>query len=323
MEQAEKVEPSKPAPVTAVKEIKKTKKKKEHKEGKTTKAFAKTDSEESEKTQEEPTKNVAQGVKEVTTTPSKAGKKQKKEKGKGKEKTGKKKTKKGAVAPTTKKTEEVLEPVKTQTVTEGSESAVTESAPEVSTTTEEEPPEVPEGKEHKQTKTEEETEMEKPKEGEKPKKKKKKKHHPEVVVQPWADLEEQEEQRVAEEAQQRQGEAQASPVKRMEEVFSDWSDDDSPGGDAWFDDNDVGFADDEPALPVESGAKSVQSGTFDDVYDPISDEELDVLLGEDEEQEEGGQGAESSGTAPMAVEDVDWSALVTAQASSEKKGNRE
>ena len=225
-EQPNKTKAVKPSPVV-VKEGKKVKKKKESKEGKHTKASAKVAvSEESEKTQDEPPQNTAQNTQEAGLS---VGKKQKKEKGKGKEKTGKKKTKKAAAASETKKTDEITEPLKTEVTVENIEPVITEATPEVNAAAPEQtPPKVSEEQETRQGAVEE-IETEKLKEGEKPKKKKKKKHHPEVVVQPWADLEEQEEQRVAEEQQKHE-----PPVKRIEEVFSDWSDDDSPGVDPWF-----------------------------------------------------------------------------------------
>lgn len=186
-----------------------------------------------------------------------------------------------------------------------------------------------------------------------PKKKKKKKHQPEVVFQPWADLEGEDEDtssgklensdQVSEKAAPMQkdrendgdkltgentgGKQDSNKVEEQVEVFSDWSDDSPIGDDTWSDinepaeiaDNKPKASEDEPTKvgsPVENSVPA-----YDDVYDPISDDELDAMLGdEDEEGGVGISGATGHASAPMAVEDVDWSALVSTQGSTEKTG---
>ena len=163
------------------------------------------------------------------------------------------------------------------------------------------------------------------------KKKKKKKHQQEVVFQPWADVQEreaEERRRIAGEGQQPKpdeataaettapqtgdGVATATTAKRDDEVFSDWSDDDSPlGGEGWLNESSTETA------GADKAAAPAQVPGFDDVYDPISDDELDAML-EDEDAQDW-VGADKA-PAPLSVEEVDWSALVTSQSSAGKTG---
>lgn len=186
-----------------------------------------------------------------------------------------------------------------------------------------------------------------------PKKKKKKKHQPEVVFQPWADLEGEDEDtssgklenndQVSDKAALMQqeienvgekltdghtgGKQDSSKVEEQVAVFSDWSDDSPIGDDTWSDINEPAeIADNKPKASEDETTKvdsPVENSVpaYDDVYDPISDDELDAMLGdEDEEGSVGISGTAGHASAPMAVEDVDWSALVTTQGSTEKTG---
>lgn len=285
--------------------------------------------------------------------PSKAEKKHKKEKGKVKEKVAKKKKK--VTTTSTEEPELATELAEEQTnVTEESGATSSENLGEVTQPSEDEPiskvakkrrhPTAPEGEEGKV------------KGGDKPpKKKKKKKHQPEVVVQPWADLEGEDEETVDDKSEhnERQGSendeqlAQAkenddkkssdtvtderdetqdsSRVEEPQAMFSDWSDDSPIGDDNWSDINEPEISErpktedkegETEASPVPNAAPA-----YDDVYDPISDDELDAMLGD--EDEEGGASVsdtKGSASAPMAVEEVDWSALVSAQSTLEKTG---
>ncbi|KAL9964040.1 hypothetical protein ACROYT_G027614 [Oculina patagonica] len=115
----------------------------------------------------------------------------------------------------------------------------------------------------------------------------------------------------------------STKVEEPLEVFSDWSDDSPIGDDTWSDINEPEIPEHKPKTD-EKERKTVASPVppaYDDVYDPISDDELDAMLGD--EDEEGGAGlsdAKGSASAPMAVEEVDWSALVSAQSTLEKTG---
>lgn len=287
--------------------------------------------------------------------PSKAEKKHKKEKGKLKEKVAKKKKK--VTTTTTEEPEVATELAEEQTnVTEGSGATSSENnLGEVTQLLEDEPvskvakkrrhPTAPEGEEGKV------------KVGDKPpKKKKKKKHQPEVVVQPWADLEGEDEETVVDktETKERPGsenDEQIAPGKenegkkssdtvtdernesqdssRVEEpqaMFSDWSDDSPIGDDNWSDINEPEISekpktDDKEGETVAASPVPNAAPTYDDVYDPISDDELDAMLG-DEDVEGGPSVSDTKGSAsaPMAVEEVDWSALVSAQSTLEKTG---
>ena len=281
-------------------------------------------------------------------------KKHKKEKGKTKEKGTKKKKKAVAVAPPMEVPEVLTKAAET------SGDIPSESREEQSHSPEVEPTSV---KTIKKRKHGAEAQESKAKEGEKPtKKRKKKKHQQEVVFQPWADLEEREaEERLkipSEEDKLAAGKDQdehtgeerqmiptydendvttgetatgeSSSAKRVDEVFSDWSDDDSPlGGDSCFDDNETEKAEENPTVDEGESCKAeadIPSRTpaFDDVYDPISDDELDAMLeeeeAEEEEAEQSGPAKGEAGPIPMSVEDVDWSVLVTSQSSVTKTG---
>lgn len=286
--------------------------------------------------------------------PVKVEKKLKKEKGKTKEKVTKKKKKiTSVVAPEpalgTEKNEEPA------SMTEESGVASSENLGEVTQQSEEELiPKVAKKRRHPAAPEGEETKV---KGGDKPpKKKKKKKHQPEVVVQPWADLEDEDEETVLykSESNERQssvkdgqlGQAReieenkssntaaygrketgdAPKVEESVEVFSDWSDDSPIGDDAWSDVNEPDISeskpktDDKEPSAVTSPVRN-EAPTYDDVYDPISDDELDAMLGDDEEDAGAGvPDRKGPSSAPMAVEDVDWSALVSAQNTSDKTG---
>ena len=288
--------------------------------------------------------------------PPKPEKKHKKEKGKIKEKVAKKKKK-----VTTTSTEEPViatELAEEQTnVTEESGATSSENnIGEVAQPSEDEPvskltkkrrhPTAPEGEEVKM------------KGGDKPpKKKKKKKHQPEVVVQPWADLEGEDEETVVDKSEtnerpgiendeqlaqtkenedkkssdtvtdERDAETQdSSRVEESQAMFSDWSDDSPIGDDNWSDINEPEISekpktDDKEDETVGASPVPNAAPAYDDVYDPISDDELDAMLGD--EDEEGGASVsdtKDSASAPMAVEEVDWSALVSAQSTLEKTG---
>ena len=279
--------------------------------------------------------------------PAKADKKHKKEKGKTKEKVIKKKKK--ITVPSAEEPE--LSPELTEeptNLTEESGVTSSETLGEVTQPSEEEPiskvakkrrhPGVPEGDETKA------------KGGDKPpKKKKKKKHQPEVVVQPWADLEGEEDETTVEKSEnierqdsdkdgqfvqakenddkkssdEKDETQDAAKVKEPLEVFSDWSDDSQIGDETWSDINEPEVSEDKPKIDDNGGetVASPNSPAYDDVYDPISDDELDAMLG-DEDEEGGARVSDAKGTAsaPMAVEEVDWSALVSAQSSLEKTG---
>jgi len=287
--------------------------------------------------------------------PSKAEKKHKKEKGKFKEKVAKKKKK--ATITTTEEPEVATELAEEQTnVTEESGATSSENnLGEVAQPSEDEPvskvakkrrhPTAPEGEEGKV------------KVGDKPpKKKKKKKHQPEVVVQPWADLEGEDEETVVDKsetnerpgsendeqlAQAKENEDQkssdtvtderdetqdSSRVEEPQAMFSDWSDDSPIGDDNWSDINEPEISekpktDDKEGETVAASPVPNAAPAYDDVYDPISDDELDAMLGD--EEEEGGaivSDTKGSASAPMAVEEVDWSALVSAQSTLERTG---
>lgn len=169
------------------------------------------------------------------------------------------------------------------------------------------------------------------KDAEKPKKKKKKKYQPEVVVQPWADLEEEEEvtteekkvqddKEIKEDDQDKEDKLLATE-KSADEMFSDWSDGDSPlGEDSWFDENDqrspsTQKTDDTPsaaAAPAKPSPSSEDRGpSFDDVYDPISDDEFEAMYTQSDEEEE--KKEKKDANKGLGIEDVDWSSLGLSQ----------
>lgn len=149
------------------------------------------------------------------------------------------------------------------------------------------------------------------KEPDKPKKKKKKKHQPEVLVQPWNDLEgDEEQQEEAPKADEKPVE-EVPPEKSQDDVFSDWSDDDSPvGDDSWLDQDTqdsqqstIETKDD----PIKDSPVSDNKGAFDDVYDPISDDEFDAMYTHSDDEDI--MKDEKETTKALGVEDVDWSSL--------------
>lgn len=99
-------------------------------------------------------------------------------------------------------------------------------------------------------------------------------------------------------------------------VFSDWSDDSFIGDDVWLDVNELEIF--ESKLKIDDKECVVimllvwsEVLIFDDVYDLISDDEFDVMLGDDDEDVRVGV-FDSKGlfSVFMVVEDVDWSVLV-------------
>ena len=290
--------------------------------------------------------------------PSKVEKKHKKEKGKIKEKIAKKKKK---VATTTTEEPEVATELAEEQTNVTEESGATSSENnlgEVTQPSEDEP--VSKAAKKRRHPTAPEGEEGKVKVGDKPpKKKKKKKHQPEVVVQPWADLEGEDEETVVAKtetnerpdgendeliAQAKENEDKkssdavtderdektqdSSRVEEPQAMFSDWSDDSPIGDDNWSDINEPEPEISERPKPDDKVGETVAASpvpnaapAYDDVYDPISDDELDAMLGD--EDEEGGASVsdtKGSASAPMAVEEVDWSALVSAQSTLEKTG---
>lgn len=279
----------------------------------------------------------------------KAEKKHKKEKGKTKEK-GTKKKKKNSAALVEAKHEVAKEVTEELTNLPEDESHPSENLGEGTQSSESEPTvkvakklrhiDMPEGEEVKGREI-----AEKP-----PKKKKKKKHQPELVFQPWADLEGEDEDTKSsksetKENQEHSKDSQSVASKNNDqlksaeekldsskadapvEVFSDWSDDSSIGDNAWSDGNDAReMAEEKPKVDEkepENVSTPVQNSVpaYDDVYDPISDDELDAMLGEEDDEGRVSKGNSAGPTnTPMPVEDVDWSALVSSQASSEKTG---
>lgn len=157
------------------------------------------------------------------------------------------------------------------------------------------------------------------KEPDKPKKKKKKKHQTEVLVQPWNDLEGEDDQ--DDETSKGDNLPEDKPFevtqtdKNQDEMFSDWSDDDSPvGEDSWLDENSQNSTNenmnkDDTAIDIKDSPVSTdeKGPSFDDVYDPISDDEFDAMYtqSDDEELKKDEQEANKA----FSVEDVDWSSL--------------
>lgn len=99
-------------------------------------------------------------------------------------------------------------------------------------------------------------------------------------------------------------------------VFSDWSDDSFIGDDVWLDVNELEIfvsklkIDDKECVVIMLLVWN-EVLIFDDVYDLISDDEFDVMLGDDDEDVRVGV-FDSKGlfSVFMVVEDVDWSVLV-------------
>ena len=180
--------------------------------------------------------------------------------------------------------------------------------------------------EHKRKRETEETSREKQA------KKPKSKNQPEVVVRPWSDLENDDEdikgQKGGEEGSgerttQGGGEAEATvdsvdENKSGDHVFSDWSD---ASEDAVLNKVDIAepcevkdsVADlrrddkeEKPSEPTDADA------SFEDVYDPISDDEFEAMFGGDENET-----VLKKKTAPLPVDEVDWSILSSSLA---KKG---
>jgi hypothetical protein len=253
----------------------------------------------------------------------KIDKKQKKEK-KMKEKGAKKKKKAAAVVP-------VEEPISVNTAAENPV-PVMQTIPGTITKTIS-PATAPKlGKKRKQA-IALEGEPQAGKDAEKPKKKKKKKHQPEVVVQPWADLEGEDELTVddskakddkeTKETDQSSRDDKTSTTvagkleKSQDEMFSDWSDDDSPvGEDSWLDEGDgispAAQKTDEAAPATKSSPSLDDKGpSFDDVYDPISDDEFEAMYTQSDEEEDKKEKKDTSKA--LGIEDVDWSSLGIAQ----------
>lgn len=99
-------------------------------------------------------------------------------------------------------------------------------------------------------------------------------------------------------------------------MFSDWSDDSLIGDDNWLDINELEILeklkidDKEGEIVVVLFVLNVVL-MYDDVYDLISDDEFDVMLGD--EDEEGGLSVfdiKGFVSVFMVVEEVDWSVLV-------------
>ena len=286
---------------------------------------------------------------------SKGEKKHKREKGKTKEKTSKKKKKSSTLSTEEHEmTKELIEePAK---LPEEVGAIQSENLEDVTQSTEGEPnSKVTKKRRHADVPEEEEAKVkgsDKP-----PKKKKKKKLQPEVVVQPWVDLEgddEEADKGNSENTERQENDkdgtlAQNKPDDDLKSdevtdvkqdtpkgdepiaVFSDWSDDSPIGDDAWSDINEPPEISDVKPNVEEKERENVTSPApnsvpnsvpaYDDVYDPISDDELDAMLGdEDEEGTVSRSGAADLTSAPMPVEDVDWSALVSSQGASEKTG---
>ena len=292
------------------------------------------------------TEGLLEGEKQV-----KGEKKHKKEKAKTKEKATKKKKKSSTTSPEEPEVAKELPEEPTNMTDEGG-AIPSENLGEVAQASEDEPISKAKKRRHVDGSELEEGKVkgsDKP-----PRKKKKKKHQPEVVVQPWADLEgEDEETNVSksEDTERQKGGKDDQSVQNEEfnefkstdgltdenqdsskvdepiAVFSDWSDDSPIGDDDWSDINEPSEISDVKPNVVEKERENVTSPVqnsvpaYDDVYDPISDDELDAMLGdEDEESTVGGSGVTGVTSIPMAVEDVDWSALVSAQSAVEKTG---
>lgn len=279
----------------------------------------------------------------------KAEKKHKKEKGKTKEK-GTKKKKKNSAALVEAELEVAKEFTEDSTNLPEGESFPSENLGEGTQSSESEPTvKVAKKRRHIDVAEKEEVKgkevVEKP-----PKKKKKKKHQPELLFQPWADLEGEDEDTKSrksetKEKQENSKDSQSMASKNNDqlksadekldsskadapvEVFSDWSDDSSIGDDAWSDGIEASeMTEGKPKVDEkepENVSTPVQNSVpaYDDVYDPISDDELDAMLGEEDDEGRVGKGNSAGpSSTPMPVEDVDWSALVSSQASSEKTG---
>ena len=145
-------------------------------------------------------------------------------------------------------------------------------------------------------------------------KKTKGKNQPEVVVRPWSDLENDDEDSKA----QGKHEKSASDTKGKMEgnitgenkegnaVFSDWSD--------ASDENMLNKGENNELTENMDGEKTNEKKdkegenvdadeTVDDVYDPISDDEIEAMFGKDEEE------AVVKKTTPIAFDEVDWSIL--------------
>lgn len=281
----------------------------------------------------------------------KGEKKHKREKGKTKEKNSKKKKKSSTLSTEEHEMTRELkeEPAK---LPEEVSSIQFENVEDVTQSTEgESNSKVAKKRRHADVPEEEEAKV---KESDKPpKKKKKKKLQPEVVVQPWVDLEGDDEEtdlgnteNTERQENDKDGKlAQNKPDDDLKSdevtdikqdtpkgdepiaVFSDWSDDSPIGDDAWSDINELPEISDVKPTVEEKEREDVTSPApnsvpaYDDVYDPISDDELDAMLGDEDEKGTVDRSVAAGLTsAPMPVEDVDWSALVSSQGASEKTG---
>lgn len=322
------------------KQISKVKKKKAVKrEGKVTKTEGE-DNLEDQAPQETPLEGEAQVEGEKLI---KGEKKARKEKGKNKEK-GTKKKKKSSTALVEAEAEVAKELTDAPTILQEGDSLPSENLGEGAQSQAESEPVAKAAKKRRHVDLPEEEEVKVKGTGEKPpKKKKKKKHQPEVVFQPWADLEGEDEdtkqsKSESAESQENSKDKRNDPLKSSDEklasskvdapvvVFSDWSDDSPIGDDAWSDVIEMSEIPDEKPKVSEKEPERVSTPVqnavpaYDDVYDPISDDELDAMLGDEEEGTEGKASSTGTTSTPMPVEDVDWSALVSSHAPSEKTG---
>jgi len=100
-------------------------------------------------------------------------------------------------------------------------------------------------------------------------------------------------------------------------MFSDWSDDDSPvGEDSWPDDSEnsqkstTDIVKDETITEAKDISIEDKGPSFDDVYDPISDDEFEAMYTQSDDEE---MKKEEGGSKPLGVEEVDWSSLGIAQ----------
>ncbi|KAK3744748.1 hypothetical protein QZH41_003384 [Actinostola sp. cb2023] len=100
-------------------------------------------------------------------------------------------------------------------------------------------------------------------------------------------------------------------------MFSDWSDDDSPvGEDSWLDEDsqkssNENVTKDEPAMKESPVSDNDKGPSFDDVYDPISDDEFEAMYTQSDEEEDAKK--DKSTNNALGVEDVDWSSLGISQ----------
>lgn len=248
---------------------------------------------------------VGEGLAEGSTSeelkPIKGEKKIKKEK-KLKEKGAKKKKKSVIIPPEVQGPQDI--PLEVEALSTPNEPD-TEKAEVMS----DKPMETKIGKKRKQDQKTAEPEVPPKVETDKPKKKKKKKHQPEVLVQPWNDLEGDDEQQEDVSKSDDKPVQELSAVKCQDDVFSDWSDDGSPvGDDPWLDeDTSQPVMESEPIKEL-SPVPETKPPAFDDVYDPISDDEFDAMYTHSDDEELAKDDVKET-TNALGVEEVDWSSL--------------